>query len=729
MTCPRPSGHAAPHRSRPSHPAPLSRTRAATSGGTLASLFAAAGLTLAPALLVTRAAMAEEVRAPDVVITATRTEEKAFDLPVAIDAVDGAQIQQQKLQVNISESLNRVPGTVVQSKETYAQEQQLVIRGFGSRSQFGVRGIRLLADGIPASTPDGQGGTGLFDLSSAQRIEVLRGPFSALYGNHSGGVVQIFTEDGPERPTATASFAAGSYDTWRAGAKFGGQTGNLNYMGSASRYETDGYRDHSAAEKEQFNAKLKYAIDPKSSLSLVLNYFDQPDNQDPMGLTAAQVAQNRRQANPLALTFNTRRSLSNQQAGVVYENAVGTNDSLRALAYGGNRKNEQFLAIPPAGANAVSTIDRDFQGTGVRWTHKTATLTLTGGADYEQAEDLRQGFTNSNGVKVGAPTRDELNSVDQTGAYAQAEWKATPDVNLSGGLRYTRVSFDSEDHFLANGNNSGEARHSAWTPVLGALWKVTPGLNLYANAGRSFETPTFIELAFRPDGTQGLNFELQPSKSNHFEVGLKSFVTADTRLNLALFQIDSSNEIVVATNAGGRTTFQNAGDTQRRGLELAVDSSLGAGVTAYLAATWLQAEFQDSFRSCGAVQPPCTAAGQVTVNAGNRIPGIPNYAVFGELAWRYAPLGFSTGAEVRWNGQVQVNDTNTQTAEDYTVVSLRGGFEQQLGNWRLSEFARVDNLLDEEYIGAVYVNDANGRFYAPAPERNTLLGVSAQYRF
>lgn len=697
----------------------------------LVPLLTAAGVGLAPLFPVTQSALADETRAPEVVVTATRTAQNPFDLPVAIDAVGAEQLQEHKLQVNVSESLNRVPGTVVQNKETYSQEQQITIRGFGARSQFGVRGIKLLADGIPASSPDGQGGSGLFDLSSAQRIEVLRSPFSALYGNHSGGVVQVFTEDGPARPTVAANFAAGSYDTTRTGLKFGGQSGALNYTGSLSHFETEGYRDHSAAEKDQFNAKLRYDMAPGASLALVLNYFDQPENQDPLGLTAAQVAQNRRQANPLALTFNTRRSLRNQQGGLVYENTLGPQDALRAIVYGGNRSNEQFLAIPPAGANAVSTIDRDFHGAGLRWTRKGAALTVTGGIDYEQAEDLRQGFTNSGGVKVGAPTRNEINTVDQSGAYAQAEWQLAPEVSLSGGVRYTRVNFESADRFLNNGNDSGEARHSAWTPAVGALWKLSPSTNAYANAGRSFETPTFIEIAFRPDGTPGLNFALKPSKSNHVEVGVKSYLTPETRLNVALFQIDTSDEIVVATNAGGRTTYQNAGDTQRRGLELALEGGLGAGFSGYLAATWIDAEFKDSFRSCSGVAPPCRTSpdNRITVGAGNKIPGIAAYSVFGELTWRHAPAGFTAGLEARWNGKVEVNDANTASAEAYTVVGLRAGFEQRPGNWRISEYVRVDNVFDEEYIGAIYVNDANGRFYAPAPERNYLAGVSASYRF
>jgi iron complex outermembrane receptor protein len=700
---------------------------------------------LSPAL-----ATAQTTTASPVVVTATRIEQPSFDLPLSIDSVDGQQIQSQRLKANVGEVLNRVPGTSVQNRETYAQEQQIVIRGFGARSQFGVRGIRLIADGIPASTPDGQGGSGLFDLGSAQRIEVLRGPFSALYGNHSGGVVQIFTEDGPARPTLAGDFAAGSYGTWRAGAKFGGQTPDANYLGSVSRFETDGYRDWSEARKDQANARLRFAPNPASALTLVANYLDQPDNLDPLGLTASQVAADRRQAQPAALQFQTRRSLDNLQGGGVFETKVSDRDTVRLAGWLGKRSNEQYLAIQSnfqnaiTSSGAVSAFDRDFWGAGARWTHRREGAYLILGLDYERAQEDRLGFLNNFGDK-GALKRDERNTVSQTGAYAQGEWQLAEAWVVSTGLRYTRVAFDSDDRFICttdqvtapgaapgrcsgsstpisaaarNPDDSGSVGYAAWTPVAGLLYRLDPRLNLYANAGRSFETPTFIELAYRPNNQTGLNLDLRESISNHYEIGAKAWLGSEARLNLALFHIDTRDEIVVDTNTGGRTTYRNAGDTRRRGVELALDGSLGAGLAGYLAATWLDARFVDAFTASGG-----------PVAAGNRIPGVPRYTVFGELAWTAPRFGFSAALEARWNASVEVNDGNTEAADAYAVANLRGGFEQRAGPWQFQQFARIDNLLDEHYIGAIYVNDANGRYYAPAPERSYLLGLSAACRF
>lgn len=694
-----------------------------------------------------------------IVTTATREERASFELPMSVDSVTAEHIQSQRALVNVSETLNRIPGTVVQNREAFAQEQQISIRGFGSRAQFGVRGIKLLADGIPASTPDGQGGSGLFDLASARRIEVLRGAFSTLYGNHSGGVIEVYTEDGPDDPTTTAAFTAGSYDSWRAGLKFGGQHGDLNYTGSVSRFETGGYREWSDARKDQLNARFRHVLNERASLTVVLNYLDQPDNQDPLGLTAEQMATSRRQASPVALQFRTRRSLENLQGGAVYEHAITDTDTVRVMGYAGTRSNEQYLAIPTATQNGlrhsggVSTFDRDFWGTGLRWTHRYDALTLTMGADYERAEDARKGYLNNLGLR-GALKRDEANTVWQAGGFAQAEWRLAEAWRLSAGLRYTKVRFDSRDRFICtttlitapgttagscsgssaaitatnqNPDDSGAVSHDAWTPAIGLLYEVSDRINLYANAGRSFETPTFIELAYRPDGSSGLNLELRPNRSSHYEVGAKILLGERARLNLALFEIDTEHEIVTATNAGGRTSFQNAGDSRRRGAELGLDARLSGGFSTYLSATWLHAEFRDGFRACSGI--PCSVAQQVLVPAGNHIPGVPQYTVYGELTWQHAPSGLHAAVEARWSSKVHVNDLNTASAGDYLVANLSAGFEQRTNHWHFTEFVRVDNVFDETYVGAVYVNDANGRFFAPAPGRNFIVGMNASFAF
>jgi len=668
---------------------------------------------------------------PELSVTATRVERESFDLPLSIDTVPTRSIHEDRPRVNLSESLNAVPGIVVQNRQNYAQDLQISSRGFGSRSTFGVRGLRLIADGIPATMPDGQGQAASFNLDTAERIEVLRGPFASMYGNSSGGVIQIFTADGPPRPTLGARLELGSYDTSKWTGQYGGQHGPLNVNAAASVFRTDGYRDHSAARRDHAHGKFKFDAGSAGVFTLLADALDQPDTQDPLGLTAAQVAQNPRQATAVALQFDTRKSVRQDQLGLVYDLKIGARDALQARAYVGDRQVTQHLAIPvfvqaaPTHSGGVVDLDRGYGGGGVRWSHSAQPagmpLNVHVGVDYERMSERRRGFINNFGV-TGALKRDEDDTVHSTDFYAQAEWRVHERVLVLGGVRYSDVRFKSEDFFIRAGNpdDSGAIRYVRTSPVGGVSFDLTPEVKLYANAGKGFETPTFAELAYRPDGSPGLNFALRPAISRHKEVGVKTLLGDFGRATLALFRIDVSDEIVVASASGGRTTFRNASETERKGVEVGWQGRLGRSVEAALAYTWLQAEFAQSFTSG---TPP------VRVNAGNRLPGVPSTTIYGEIVWRHAASGFHAGAEVRHNSRVFVNDANSESAAHYTVGNLRAGFEQRTKQWRFIEFVRVDNVTDKNYVGSVIVADGNGRFYEPAPGRNWLLGVSAQLTF
>ena len=709
-------------------------TTRAREGGRPAWCYAARALPLAACAVAALPAQAQDAPPavlPGVTVTATRVERESFDLPVSIDTVGARTIREDRPQVNLSEALNAVPGVVVQNRQNYAQDLQISSRGFGARSTFGVRGLRLIADGIPATMPDGQGQAASFSLDSAERIEVLRGPFATMYGNAAGGVIQIFTADGPPQPTISGRFSAGSYDTTKWALQYGAQHGPLNVNAVTSLFRTDGYRDHSAARREHAHGKFKLDARSAGVFTLIADHLDQPETQDPLGLTAAQVAQNRRQAGANALAFNTRKSVSQDQLGLVHDFRIGARDVLQARIYAGDRQVTQHLAIPVAvqaaatHSGGVVDLDRGYGGAGVRWSHSAEIarmpFDLHVGMDLERMKERRRGFINNLGV-TGALKRDEDDTVRSTNFYAQAEWHPLEFLLVMGGVRHSRVQFESRDKFVtgANPDDSGSVRYTRTSPVVGATYDVAPGIKVYANAGKGFETPTFAELAYRNDGGPGLNFSLKPALSTHYEAGAKFRVSERSRATVALYRIDVANEIVVASAAGGRTTFKNASHTRREGLELGWQGQFGRGWEGALAYTRLNARFTDSFT---------TGVPPITVRAGSKLPGVPGTTLFGELVWRHAASGFHAGAEVRHNGRVFVDDANSESATAYTVASVRAGFEQRTRQWRFSEFVRVDNVADKRYIGSVIVAEANGRFYEPAPGRNWLAGVSAQVSF
>ena len=678
------------------------------------------------ALAATSASAAEpEMTLGTMVITGSRVEVSPFDVPYSIDTVQLGESSGEGLRVNVSEVLGSVPGVVVQNRQNYAQDLQISVRGFGARAAFGVRGVKLITDGIPASNPDGQGQAATFNLDAAERIEVLRGPFATVYGNHAGGVIQLFSRDGKGAPRIRASLFGGAHDTYKIGIGAEGEKNGVGFVLDASRFETDGERSYSAVRRDQSFAKITLAPDEDSTLTLLASNFHQPDTEDPLGITWETYQRDENAVEPVALQYKTRKSISHVQGGAVYERRFGE-DRLQVQAYAGQRNVIQYQSIPKAfqtpetHAGGIIDFERSFHGLGLRWITQREVgpgkLTVTAGVDHDRAEDDRQGYQNfignTLGVK-GALRRDEINTVTSTDPYIQAAWQQG-DWDWSLGLRRSNVRFDVDDHYIVglNGDDSGSVRYRKTAPAVGVLWRATPLLNLYASYGTGFETPTLGEIAYASTG--GFNLGLQPSTSRQFELGLKAYVGERTRVNLAAFQIHTEDEIVIDVSSGGRSSYKNAGTTLRQGLEFAVETELTRTVSARGALTVMRALYDEAFGS---------------VPEGKRIPGVPRVSAWGEVAWK--PMaGLSTAMEVVHRSAVEVNDMNEdKAAPAYTLFNLRLVAEQQSGPWTFGQTLRLDNVFDRKHVASVIVGDRNGRYYEPGPGRNLYGGVQVGYRF
>jgi iron complex outermembrane receptor protein len=671
-----------------------------------------------------------------VIVSGSRVEHTSFDFPAAIDVVDAARIQDNQLRVNVSEALSAVPGLVAQNRQNYAQDLQISSRGFGARSAFGVRGIRLISDGVPATMPDGQGQPSAFNLDMAERIEVLRGPFSALYGNHSGGVIQLFTRDGKGSPTIDVNTAAGSDGQRKTDVSAQGSSGGIGYVIDVSRFDTDGYRNHSAATRDQGFVKLTVSPTAGGKLTLVANSLKQDGTQDPLGATWATYQADPRAneidatdtQNPkrtLADRYNTRKDISHKQVGLTYDQQFGE-DRLHVMVYGGNRQVIQFQAFSrflqaaASQSGGVVDFDRDFYGADINYAFVRplgdGKLTTTVGIEYGHSSDDRSGYENFIGTTFGvqgALRRNEQDNLKTLDPYAQAEWQTGRWV-FTGGVRRTKLTVDVNDAFLSNGNDSGGASFSHTTPVLGALYKVNPLLNVYASAARGFETPTLNELFYSAAGA-GFNFGLRPAQSTHLELGAKAIVRSNTRINAALFQVRTSDELVVDTAVGGRTSYKNASSTLRQGGELSVDSTFAAGFSGRLAVTVLRAVYDEAF-------------GRVT--SGSRLPGVPNANAFAELAWKDSRDRFGAALEAITSSHVYAEDANTdKPAPGYAILNARFNARQSWQGWKFREFVRINNLFDRQYVGSVIVGDVNKRYYEAAPGRNWMAGIGGTYAF
>lgn len=689
-----------------------------------------------PALLLPLIAAAQTADEQTMVVTAAPTTVSELDTPAAVSVVNGDEMRQAAPRVNLSESLGAVPGLQVQNRQNYAQDLQLSIRGFGSRSTYGVRGLRIYVDGIPATMPDGQGQTSNIDIGSVDTIEVLRGPFSALYGNSSGGVINVTSQTGTQPPTVEASSYYGSFGTWHYGMKAtgavgdGSHAGDVDYTVSTNRFTTHGYRDHSGARKNLANARLGVRINDVSKLTLLLNSVDIKAN-DAGGLTADEWRDNPRQS-PRGDQYNTRKNTRQTQAGLRYERQLSAQDDLSVMMYAGERETTQFQSIPrapqlkPSHAGGVIDLTRHYQGIDTRLTHRGELLvpvTLTAGLDYENMSERRKGYENFvmvNGApqygEQGVLRRNERNLMWNVDPYLQTQWQLTDKLSLDAGVRYSSVWFDSNDYYITpgNGDDSGDASYHKWLPAGSLKYALTDAWNVYLSAGRGFETPTINELSYRSDNQSGLNFGLKPSTNDTVEIGSKTRL-GNGLLTAALFQTNTDNEIVVDSSSGGRTSYKNAGKTRRQGMELGLDQQFGESWRLKAAWTWLDATYRTNVcddASCN----------------GNRIPGIARnmgYASFG-----YQPeQGWYAGSDIRYMSDIMANDENTAKAPSWTVVGLTTGYKWSYGRMDMDLFGRVDNLFDREYVGSVIVNESNGRYYEPAPGRNYGIGLNLAWRF
>ncbi len=677
-----------------------------------------------------------------VVVSSTRMETSVMETPASVSVIAGDEMRSARAGINLSESLGGVPGLQIQNRENYAQDLQVSIRGFGARSTFGVRGVRLYVDGIPGTMPDGQGQTSNIDIASIEHIEVLRGPFSALYGNSSGGVIQVFTEEGRLPPELSGSLTAGSHGSWRYGAKARGLTDlgetELDYVVSLNRYTTQGFREHSGARKNLGNAKLGLQFDDDTRLTVIANSVSVKAN-DPLGLAREAFENDPESAVENATVYNTRKSVDQTQGGLVFDKRLDGGQELRAMVYYGERDMVQYLAIPavaqrnPQHSGGVIDLARRYAGADVRWTSRYELggrpLTVIAGLAYDELREERRGYENfaesSLGVKGGL-RRDETNKVSNIDPYLQASWQFAPEWTLDAGLRHSTIRFDSQDHFMTSGNgdDSGDARYKEWLPVGSLRYSPTDDFSLYVSAGRGFETPTFNEISYRNDGLPGLNFDLAPSVNTTVELGAKARVAGGI-LTAAVYQSRTNDEIVAADASFGRTTYQNAGRTRRTGLELAWSGHLYQDLRGQIAYGWVDATYRDDCTT-----PSCTQADSPDkqLRAGNRIPGIARQALYMSLDWM-PEEGFRAGIEGRYLSSVQVNDGNTEAAPSYFIAGAHAGYVWRNGPWRIGSYARVDNLFDRRYAGSVIVNEGNQRYYEPAPGRNWSAGVDVSFAF
>lgn len=646
---------------------------------------------------------------PPVVVTVLRTPIEVGRAPLAISVNDATRIRRGQPGVGLDEALRGIPGVQVDSRMNWAVGDRIAVRGFGARAQFGVRGVRVLVDGIPATLPDGQTALSHVDLATVRRVEVIRGPASALYGNTAGGVIQLETAQPPAAALGQeVGLLAGSGGLLRLHSATGGRSGGTGYLLNLSRLRVDGHREFSAARNTFVSGRLGHERE-RDRVRLHFSGVDL-EAENPGSLTARLVGEDRRQAFANNLRQRTGKTAREGQLGATWERRLA-GGGLEATAYAISRSvvNPIPNAIIDLGRRAMGAraVARGGEGGRVRFAL---------GAEVDRQRDDRRNRANVLG-EAGELTLDQLEHVTNVAAFGQLTAAPLPPLTVLAGLRYDAFDFSVADRLVsvANPDDSGRRSMNALSPSLGATLEVRPWVSLYGNVATSFETPTTTELANRPGGAGGFNPDLQPQRAISYEAGLRGRRAAWVAYQLAAYHARVRDALIPfeVAEAPGRQFFRNAGTAIHRGVEAAATLAIRPGVRVDAAYTYTDARFGEHV----------TGGGDL---AGNRVPGVAPHRL--DLAVALEPGGgWFLVAEGRYVDTIPVDDANSAVSPAHRLAELRVGHAAvPLGALRLAPVAGVTNLLGESYNAGVAVNAFGRRFFEPGPGRSVFVGLSAR---
>lgn len=647
----------------------------------------------------------------EVTIQALRLNTTVDRTPFSVSVIDQSSIQQANQQMSIHESLVRVPGLFALNQENFAQDLRISIRGFGSRAAFGIRGVKLIVDGIPESTPDGQAQVDNLDMGIIGNMQILRGPASGLYGNAAGGVLLLETEDAPEKPFADLRFTAGSFNFQRYQLKAGFREGKVSAVVYGANTTSDGYRNHSEMANTLLNTKIKFDLDSLSDLTLYFNFVNSSVSNDPGGVDSASFVDNPRDARQRNVDFEAGESLTQGRLALKYQRQVAQHGKFQVRAYHLQRDFNNKL---PFGFGGMVSIDRSYSGGGLGYTHTgmigNFPSKFSAGLDIDYQADGRTRFWNNEGER-GEMTFDQLETFLSAGLYVVEEIYFHPRFSTSIGARLDAVNLGAEDRFLSNGDDSGNLNFQQVNPLAGLLFSAADAFNIYGNFSTSFETPTLSELSANPSGGGGFNPDLAPQRAINLEAGIKGTIAKRIQYAIAGFNIQVTDELVPyeLQDFPDREFFRNAGQSSRMGIEASIEANLLDGLTATGSYTWNQFQYEE----------------YVVVEErldGNTLPGIPQQVAY--LGLQYAhPSGFVAKVWGQRIGDIYANDANTVKLDPYTLVQFRAAWtvSTSWGEWE--PFLGVNNVLDQLYPGNVRINAFGGRFYEAAAGRNIFGGL------
>ncbi len=603
--------------------------------------------------------------------------------------------------LNGTESLLfKTAGVFVANRENYSLGERLSIRGSGWRASFGVRGIQVLVDGLPLTSPDGQTILELVDPNIIRETQVIRGPSALFWGNGSGGVLYFNSQSTPEDPRLSLRSSVGSYGQIQNDAAVRSSFGETNFQFSFSDFRTDGYRDHSKAHISRINLGIGRELKANQSIRYQLFGIVAPDIKNPGSLSLNDFENKPQSANPQFITQKAGKAYNHLVHGLTYTNNT-KNTSFESVLY------NTFRSLENPISPTIIEIERVNIGIRNSIQYRTNSLKLSFSADAAYQSDERKNWINQSGNK-GNLNVDQVETVGSIGIATILQYTYNR-LTFTSGLRSDWLYFEADDNFEGQNNASGYRWMSALSPQIGLTYEF--GFNtLYSGLTTSFESPTTTELVNRPDLSRGFNPDLDPERSIGFEVGLRGqLLQFNLDYDVALFRINVSDRLSsFQTETGGdRTFFQNIGETVQQGVEAMLNWTPTNEIDIGLAYTLSDFRFIEN---------------SSTID-GNFLPGIPVHSFKFQSGKKV--LGFDLKLEGIYNSKVYTNNTNTFSSSEYYLINTGISRVVYLGDkTRIIPYLSVKNILNEKYSSSVSINAFGNRFFEPGMPRNMTLGIS-----
>lgn len=684
-------------------------------------------LLLLSAVLISSTVLADEIKTPTVVVTAAKYQTNSFDIPMSLDVIDSEVLQDSKFTFTPADSIKRVPGLEV--SDTSLSDIRIVTRGFGSYAPFASRGIQIYRDGIPVSMADGYGSTSLIDMNTIGRVEVLKGPFSSMYGNTAAGVAQFFTKKPTVPNEVSAKFVAGSNGTRQSSYEYSGMNKNGQYSITHSDFTTNGYKDYTGFDRTQTSLNYWLGSGTDTRTHFNVNNYNQTAKEDSgngnSGITVARYNSDPYSAEPSVYNIGSWKNVRQTDANVTVEHDINSDNMVKASLWGGHRTQEQLQSTSACAtlvtcSSGLLKTDRLFYGSDLRYDHTGYILrpykVSAGLMYYSQEDDVTTGTWMTNGV-LAADRGNTLSknwtqnnkSFDQ---YVQGTVFLTPTIDVHGGLRRTNTDIEFIDNLTSSsfgGDNGGSMNYKNTLGNIGVNWKVLETTNLYASYGEGVETPNMVQVqSAQAISTTGPNTTLKPTKSDNYEIGIKTFAIPRTYLTASVYKSNIKDIINIAQNTGGYKIYSNQGDATTNGFELSAKTDLPYGFGTYVMYNYIDSTFDSN---------------------GNKIPGIAQNNAFSELSWKYNPLGFKVSTEAIYVGKTYATTDNTVSTDAYTLFNLKASLNQKVKSWNFKEYVAVNNIVDRTYVEAVAVDGSYSRYFVTGPGRTSLIGVNASYDF